>query len=103
MQFLAEHNLEGVVIGLLTFFIIGLFHPLVIKGEYHFGVRCWWVFLIAGIIALIAALMIKNVMWSAICGVVGFSSFWSIGELFEQRKRVDRGWFPRNPKRKDRQ
>ena len=100
MQFLAEHNLEGVVIGLLTFFIIGLFHPLVIKGEYYFGVRCWWVFLIAGIVALAAALLIESVMWSAICGVVGFSSFWSIGELFEQRRRVERGWFPKNPKRK---
>ena len=100
MQFLAEHNLEGVVIGLLTFFIIGLFHPLVIKGEYYLGVRCWWVFLIAGIAALVAALMIESVMWSAICGVVGFSSFWSIGELFEQRRRVERGWFPKNPKRK---
>lgn len=100
MQFLAEHNLEGVVIGLLTFFIIGLFHPLVIKGEYYFGVRCWWVFLIAGIVALAAALIIESVMWSAICGVVGFSSFWSIGELFEQRRRVERGWFPKNPKRK---
>ena len=100
MQCLAEHNLEGVVIGLLTFFIIGLFHPLVIKGEYYFGVRCWWVFLIAGIVAIAAALMIESVMWSAICGVVGFSSFWSIGELFEQRRRVERGWFPKNPKRK---
>lgn len=100
MQFLAEHNLEGVLIGLLTFFIIGLFHPLVIKGEYYFGVRCWWVFLIAGIVAIIAALMIESVMWSAICGVVGFSSFWGIGELFEQRRRVERGWFPKNPKRK---
>ena len=100
MQFLAEHNLEGVVLGLLTFFIIGLFHPLVIKGEYYFGVRWWWVFLIAGIAALVAALMIESVMWSAICGVVGFSSFWSIGELFEQRRRVERGWFPKNPKRK---
>lgn len=100
MQFLAEHNLEGVVIGLLTFFIIGLFHPLVIKGEYHFGVGCWWVFLIAGIAAIFAALMIESVMWSAICGVIGFSSFWSIGELFEQRRRVERGWFPKNPKRK---
>ena len=100
MQFLAEHNLEGVVIGLLTFFIIGLFHPLVIKGEYYFGVRCWWVFLIAGIVAIAAALMIESVMWSAICGVVGFSSFWSIGELFEQRRRVERGWFPKNPKLK---
>ena len=29
-----------------------------------------------------------------------FSSFWSILELFQQEKRVERGWFPKNPKRK---
>ena len=25
---------------------------------------------------------------------------WSIGEIFEQKKRVEKGWFPMNPKRK---
>ena len=33
-------------------------------------------------------------------GVAGFSSLWSIIELFKQKKRVERGWFPRNPKRR---
>ena len=28
----------------------------------------------------------------------GASSFWSIGELFEQRKRVEKGWFPKREK-----
>jgi hypothetical protein len=32
--------------------------------------------------------------------VWGASSLWSIGELFEQRERVAKGWFPKNPKRK---
>lgn len=100
MQFLAEYNLEGLVIGLLTFLIIGIFHPLVIKGEYYFGTRCWWAFFVFGVVALITALCIENVMWSAVCGVTAFSSFWGIGELFEQRRRVERGWFPKNPKRK---
>jgi hypothetical protein len=26
---------------------------------------------------------------------VAFSSFWSILELFEQKKRVEKGWFPK--------
>ena len=39
MEFLAEYNLTGLVIGVATFLIIGLFHPLVIKGEYYFGDR----------------------------------------------------------------
>jgi hypothetical protein len=32
--------------------------------------------------------------------VVGFSCFWSIHEIIEQRERVRKGWFPRNPRRK---
>ena len=34
--------------------------------------------------------------------VWGASSFWSIGELFEQRKRVEKGWFPKRPEKKER-
>ncbi|MCQ2117643.1 MAG: DUF4491 family protein [Bacteroidales bacterium] len=33
-------------------------------------------------------------------GVVGFSCFWSILELFQQEQRVAKGWFPSNPKKK---
>jgi hypothetical protein len=39
-------------------------------------------------------------MISTLLGVFAFSSFWSIHELFEQRERVRKGWFPQNPKRK---
>ncbi len=37
---------EGIVIGVFTFVVIGVFHPIVIKGEYHFGTKIWPVFLI---------------------------------------------------------
>lgn len=92
-------SFEGLAVGLVTFLIIGLFHPLVIKGEYYYGVRCWWAFLALGVIMSIASIMTGGTL-SIIAGVVAFSSFWSIGEVFEQRKRVERGWFPANPKRK---
>ena len=95
MEFIGTYNLTGVVIGAITFLIIGLFHPLVIKGEYYFGVKCWWVFLLLGIGGIVAAIFLHNVILSAVCGVVAFSSFWSIGELFQQRRRVERGWFPK--------
>jgi len=98
LQFIETYNLTGIIIGLITFLIIGLFHPLVIKGEYYFGVKCWWVFLLMGIGGIIAALLLNNVILSTICGVLAFSSFWSIGELFEQRKRVEKGWFPKREK-----
>ena len=88
----------GLIIGVATFLIIGLFHPLVIKGEYYFGVRCWWVFAMMGVAAVTASLMVEDVLWSTLLAVWGASSFWSIGELFEQRKRVEKGWFPKREK-----
>lgn len=99
MEWLTEYHLTGLTIGLATFLIIGLFHPMVIKGEYYFGVKCWWVFLVMGIAAAIGSLVVQEILWSTLLAVWSASSFWSIGELFEQRKRVAKGWFPANPKR----
>ncbi len=96
-----ELNFSGIIIGVATFLVIGLFHPLVIKAEYYIGVRSWWLFLFLGIIAGVASLLIVNLTLSIILGVVAFSSFWSIGEVFEQKKRVEKGWFPANPKKKN--
>ena len=98
-QFLAQYHLLGPAIGLATFLIIGLFHPVVIKTEYYFGTRPWWVFLLIGVIAVVLSVLIADVFWSSILGVFGFSSFWTIKELFEQRQRVLKGWFPKNPAR----
>ena len=97
-----DMNFSGIIIGVATFLVIGLFHPLVIKAEYYIGVRSWWLFLLLGIAAGIASLLVTNLTLSIILGVVAFSSFWRIGEVFEQKKRVDKGWFPANPKRKRR-
>ncbi len=97
-----ELNFSGIIIGVATFLVIGLFHPLVIKAEYYIGVRSWWLFLLLGIFAGIASLLVVDLTLSIILGVVAFSSFWSIGEVFAQKKRVEKGWFPANPKRKNR-
>ena len=94
-------NFVGLIIGLATFLCIGMFHPLVIKGEYYFGRRCWPAFLWAGIASLIVSLLIRNLYASIILGVVAFSCFWSILEIHQQHHRVRKGWFPMNPKRKD--
>ena len=94
-------NYSGLIIAVITFLVIGLFHPLVIKGEYYFGTRCGWVFLLAGIGFIIASLLVSDDMLSPILGVVGCSCLWSILEIFEQKERVEKGWFPKNPKRKD--
>ncbi len=100
IEFLESYNLLGIFIGLCTFLIIGMFHPLVIKGEYFFGVKIWWIFLITGILCGFFAWYVDNLFWSIILGVTGFSAFWGIGEIFQQQERVRKGWFPRNPRRR---
>ncbi|MBQ2808856.1 MAG: DUF4491 family protein [Bacteroidaceae bacterium] len=96
-----EFDFSGIIIGVATFLIIGLFHPLVIKAEYYIGVKSWWLFMLLGIVFAGASLLVGNLILSIILGVVAFSSFWSIGEVFQQKKRVEKGWFPANPKRKN--
>lgn len=94
------HHLGGLMLGICTFLIIGIFHPIVIKAEYYFGTRSWWFFLVLGILGIIACLWISNLFWSSLLGVFAFSCFWSIHEIFQQEKRVRKGWFPKNPNRK---
>jgi hypothetical protein len=74
-------NYIGLITAVATFLIIGLFHPIVIKGEYHFGTRPWWVFLLLGLMFIAGSLFIENSTASTVLGVIG--------------------WFPMNPKRKD--
>ena len=97
-EYLSQINWTGAIIGLCTFLIIGLFHPLVIKGYYYLGMRCRVYFLIAGIVALVACLLIDGTITSVLLGVTAFSCFWSIKEVNEQKSRVERGWFPGNPR-----
>lgn len=90
---------EGLGVAIVLFLIIGLFHPLVIKGEYYFGVKIWWSFLVAGIIFVGASLFTAHLFFSTVLGVLGATCFWSVKEIFDQKERVKKGWFPKNPKR----
>ena len=90
-----ELNFSGIVVGVCSFLIIGLFHPLVIKAEYYFGVRFWLVFLIMGLLGLAGSLFVTHQILSVLLGVFAFSSFWGIREMFEQRERVRKGWYPK--------
>lgn len=92
--------LFGLGIGLGAFLIIGLFHPVVVKAEYYWGTRSWWIFLFLGIVTGLLSVVVGNLFISALLGVFAFSSFWTIKEVFEQQERVRKGWFARNPKRK---
>ena len=73
--------------------------PLVIKAEYYFGVNSWWAFLVAGFIFMGLSVLATHSFLSIMAGVIAFSCFWSILEVFDQEKRVKKGWFPANPKR----
>lgn len=100
MEILSKFGLSGLFIGICTFLIIGFFHPVVVKAEYYWGTRCWWVFLLLGIVGVVASICVENILFSSLLGVFAFSSFWTIKEVFEQEERVKKGWFPKNPKRK---
>jgi len=91
---------EGIIIGVSSFLIIGILHPIVIKAEFYIGTKAWPVFLLAGLISIVASLFWKHHIFSAIFAILGFSLLWSIHELFQQKKRVEKGWFPDNPNKK---
>jgi hypothetical protein len=90
-------SIDGILIGVITFLVIGIFHPLVVYGEYHFGTKLWPVFLCTGILLCVVSLFAENAVLRAALGITAFSCFWSIHELFNQAKRVERGWFPKKP------
>ncbi|MFI3227827.1 MAG: DUF4491 family protein [Clostridia bacterium] len=90
-------HFTGLIIGIATFLIIGIFHPIVIKTEYYIGKKAFPIFIILGIAFVLCSLLINKIEISAILGTVGFTCFWSVKELFEQEERVKKGWFPKNP------
>ena len=94
-------NYIGLIIAISTFLIIGIFHPIVIKWEYYFGTRYWWLFAVLGVLFIVVSLFVENNILSPVLGVVGCSCLWSILEIFEQKKRVEKGWFPKNPNKKN--
>lgn len=98
-EFLTAHHMLGLVTGLCTFLIIGLFHPVVIKCHYYFGLRCRWWFVALGIAGVVASIVATSVLWSTLAGVFAFSSFWTVKEIGDQERRVAKGWFPANPRR----
>ncbi len=94
-------SFNGIIIGCAAFLIIGVFHPIVIKCEYYFTEKIWPIFLIIGLASIIISCSIENHVLSAILAIFGCSSLWSIIELKEQKKRVEKGWFPKNPNLKN--
>lgn len=90
-------NWTGLLVAFFSYIIIGVFHPIVIQCQYHFTEKVWPVFLAAGLLLMGCSLFVQGTA-SIPLGIAGASCLWSIRELKEQTKRVEKGWFPRNPK-----
>ena len=95
----ADMNFFGLILGAFMLLVIGLLHYLVIKVEYHFSTRLWPAFLVIGLFCMIVSFFVNSNLISGILGIAGFLFFWSIHEIFKQKERVRKGWFPKNPKR----
>ena len=93
-------NFEPVIMGVASFIIIGVFHPIVIKAEYYFSYRIWPVFAIVGTALLVLTLFMHGIL-AFIVSFLGITCLWCIIELFHQKRRVEKGWFPKNPNRKE--
>ena len=89
MDWLSGLNIQGFLVGLFAFFLIGVFHPIVIKVERNFGKQVWPFFFIPGIVLVIFSVVIKHTFISVGMGVLAFALFWSTIELFKQHKRVN--------------
>lgn len=94
-------NFNGLILGVLAFFIIGIFHPIVVKCEYYFSEKAWPVFLVSGLLSGIFSLIVEDFLLSGFWGILACVLLWCIRELKEQTKRVERGWFPKNPARQN--
>ena len=92
-------NFYGFIFGSVMLLTIAFTHILVIKGEYHFGTKWWPILFFVGSLFILISIFVDNELLSGSLGIVSFCLFWSIYELFLQKKRVAKGWFPRNPKR----
>ncbi|HDK7138544.1 TPA: DUF4491 family protein [Clostridium botulinum] len=57
-------------------------------------------FIIRDRVENVVSLAVGHIVISVLLAVLGFSPFWSIGELRQQKERVKKGWFPKNPKKK---
>jgi hypothetical protein len=93
-------NFHGLAIGIIMILSIGLGHILVIKWEYYLGAKSWPGMLAAGLGLLVASLFADNMLLSGTFGMLGATLLWGVYELFEQKKRVEKGLFPRKPGRK---
>lgn len=94
-------NWGGILLGAVSFAVIGAFHPLVIWAEYQFGKGCWPVFLCAGLLLAVVSLLTENVYGVAVLGILAFSCFWSIRSCLNRSNGSGRAGFPKRKRGKN--
>ena len=78
----------GIILGLVTFVMIGFLHVAVVKIEQLWGSQLWPGFVVLGLLFGVASLFVDDVLVSALLGVNGFLFAWSGPELRKQKDRV---------------
>ena len=91
-------NYYGILIGFVMLAATGLGHVIVIKGEYHFGIKMWPLFFAIGLSSIILSFVVNDNLLSGALGIIGITFLWGIHELIKQRERVNNGWFPKKDK-----
>jgi hypothetical protein len=87
-------NWFGFLVGVVTFFIIGLGFVWVILGERYFGCL-WWPYVMGlGVLCVVGSLFVSSNWGAVLLGSVGASLFWGSTELKEQAIRGELGWYP---------
>jgi hypothetical protein len=97
--FNTEINISGLLVGVYSFVNIIVARKICIIGEYYFSKKIWIAFLIFGLICILFSLFCDSIIVSTILGITGFTYLWGIHEVIEQEERVNKGWYPKNPKR----
>ena len=91
-------NGEGAAVAFASLAIIAAYHPLVIKVEYYFSKKIWPLFAVSGLAGLAGSLFLKGAA-APVAAFWGATNLWCVFEVHAQAKRVEKGWFPKNPRR----
>ena len=91
-------NGEGAAVAFASLAIIAAYHPLVIKAEYYFSKKIWPLFAVCGLAGLAGSLFLKGAA-APVAAFWGATNLWCVVEVHAQAKRVEKGWFPKNPRR----
>jgi hypothetical protein len=87
-------NWFGLLLGIVTLFVVGLGFIWVIRGERIFGML-WWPYVVTlGVLLITGSLFLESNWGSALTGVFGASLIWGATEFKEQSVRTELGWYP---------